>query len=445
MNKFTIEGRLINSDSEVYGQAIIDKDTGLIEEVTEKKGGADITIPDCLIFPGFGDLHIHAREDQSGKWNYKEDFLTTSKAAIHGGVTFALDLTNSFLPLTSEEIYAERKKLAKERGLIDIVLAANIGPGTRPFSFSIPYKIFMSHSVGALFFESKAQLEQTLKNYTGQTINFHCEDSEILAQHASESTHEARRPELAEVKGVEFALEIIKKYSINGKICHVSRRASLEKIIEAKKQGVTVTCEVTPHHLYFDQSMITQTNRTWLQINPALGTVEDRLALIQGLKNGDIDFLASDHAPHTKEEKLNGISGMPGLDTFGLFTTWLMQEHNFSPQDITRVASFNPGQFINPFLNLLSPKNAETNSGQDSGRGFGKIAPGYVGSLTIIDMAHKTLISKENLQTKVKWSAFEGKEFAGSVKYAIIRGRVWDCYRMGFSDEILEFRADSRK
>jgi dihydroorotase len=444
MSNLIVEGKIINHDGESFGQVVINQDTGLIEEVNDKTGGADITIPNCLIFPGFGDLHIHMREDQSGKWNYKEDFVTASQAAIHGGVAFGLDLTNGFLPLTTEEVYLERKKLAAEKSLVDIVLAANIGPGTKPFSFPVPYKIFMGQSTGPLFFESKQQLEQTIKNYQGQTINFHCEDPEILTAHANAPTHEQRRPAEAEIKGIEFALEIIEKYQLSGKICHVSTHAGLEKIVAAKKRGATVTCETTPHHLYFDTSMLNDENHKWLQVNPPIRNADDRQAMIEGLKRGDIDFLASDHAPHTKEEKLAGASGMPHLDTYGAFTTWLMSDQGFTPQDIARICSYNPGNYLGKFLNIETenPEGLErfrTSTGQRpgaggpsdnpsgfSGRGFGRIAPGYVGSLTIIDPTQKTQVLEANLKTKCGWSPFTGRTFAGLVKYAIIRGRVYE-------------------
>jgi dihydroorotase-like cyclic amidohydrolase len=100
-------------------------------------------------------MHVHTREDSSGKWNYKEDFISASKAAAHGGVTFAMDMTNSPTPLTTEELYLERKKLATEKSSIDLVLAAPIGPDSTPFSFPTPYKLFMTHSVGDLFFKNK--------------------------------------------------------------------------------------------------------------------------------------------------------------------------------------------------------------------------------------------------------------------------------------------------
>lgn len=400
----TIEGKIVNFHNEKFGRIEINPDTGLIENVGDATGKADILLGDTdLIFPGFGDLHVHTREDQTGKWNYKEDFESASKAAINGGVTFALDMTNNYLPLTTEEVYLERKKLAKQKTKIDLVLAAPIGPYTKPFSFPTPYKLFMSHSVGDLFFKTKKEIEAAVERYTGQNISFHCEDPEILGKHKNASTNLEQRPPEAEVEGIRFALELIEKYKIQGRICHLTTRKGLELVVEAKAKGVDVYCEVTPHHLYFDKS-------AKMQMNPPLRTEEDRLALIKGLKNGEIDFLASDHAPHSSAERDKGISGVPQLDTYGSFATWLMHEHGFTPKEIVHVCSHNPGKYIRTFV---------------ENEGFGEIKTGNIGSLTIIDTAKKHLIQAKNLATKAAWSPFLGIEFAGSVKYAIIRGRVY--------------------
>ncbi len=115
------------------------------------------------------------------------------------------------------------------------------------------------------------------------------------------------------------------------------------------------------------------------QVNPPIRqTKENCLALIAALKNGDIDYLAADHAPHTIAEKENGASGLPHLDTYGPFAAWLMAEHHFTPQEIARVCSFNPGKFMNNFTPIK----------------YGKIAAGFVGSLTVLDMNRPINISK---------------------------------------------------
>lgn len=399
----TIEGKIVNHDSIKNGRIEISIDSGLIESVKEPTGMADIVLDStCLIFPGFGDMHIHTREDQTGKWNYKEDFESASKAAINGGVTFAMDMTNNFLPLTSEKAYLERKELAEKKSQIDLVLAAPIGPNTKPFSFTVPYKLFMSHSVGDLFFENKKAIDEAVSKYSGQYITFHCEDPEILNEYKHEKNNLLQRPPEAEIKGIEFAIELIEKYGIKGRIAHVTTRAGLELIKAAKARGVMLTAEVTPHHLYFDSNEN-------LQMNPPLRSEADRLALIDGLKNGSIDFLASDHAPHSPEEREKGISGLPHLDTYGSFTTWLIEKHGFTPEQIAQVCSYNPGLYFKSFSNS----------------NYGQIKPGFVASFSIIDLSKKALISKEKLFTKAAWSPFLNQKFAGSVKYAIIRGRVY--------------------
>ncbi|MCL5666417.1 MAG: amidohydrolase family protein [Patescibacteria group bacterium] len=424
----SIEGKIINHDSEIYGRVEINQETGLIKSVGEATGSADIVCgEDCLVFPGFVDLHVHAREDVSGLQNYKEDFLSASEAAINGGVTHICDMPNNPVAPVDEKSYGEKLALA-EKALVDVTLYGGIGPKTKPFSCSAPiyrpsmqpinghittqppYKAFMGPSIGDLFFHSQQELEEAIKRYEGQYVSFHCEDPEILEANKNQPTHEQRRPAEAELKATDFALYLIEKYRLHGKLCHYSVKEGLAKIISAKKAGLDVACEVAPHHLYFDDTMLTEENRKWLQMNPPLRAPEDRLAMIEALRKGDIDFLATDHAPHTAEEKLKGMSGVPHLDTYGAFAAWLLKECNFEPQDIARICSFNPGRFVNSFRTERC----------------GEIKEGFAGSLTILDLSQKWLVKKENLKTKCGWSPFTGRVFPGKVKCAIVRGRVYN-------------------
>lgn len=408
-----VEGKIINYDREFYGQIEISTHTGLIKKVSLATGDADIKIPNSLIFPGFGDVHVHAREDSGGTQVYKEDFHTMSEAAIHGGVVHVAEMPNNPVAPVTDEAYSEKKALA-ETSLIDVTLYGGIGPNTDPLSFDVPYKVFMGPSVGDLFFTSGTQLASALEKYRGRSISFHCEDPEILEKNKTRENFEERRPREAEIRAIEFAISAIARYDLQGKICHCSTKDGVEKIREAKSKGLSLTCEVTPHHLYFDDTMLTPANRVWLQVNPPLREQEDRVALLLALKDGTIDYLASDHAPHTRQEKLEGVSGFPHLDTYGAYATWLMREHDFSPLDIARVCALNPGKFVNPYLD------------QNSGKGFGKIEEGYIGSLTIIDPERPSTIVRKELKTKCGWSAFEGIEFPGRVTHTIIRGKIYE-------------------
>ncbi len=400
----TIEGNFVNAESSFYGRVEIDRKTGLIQTVGEPLGEADLIVEKGFIFPGFVDLHIHAREDASGQQTYKEDFESAAQAAAHGGVVCAADMpNNSTAPITSET-YLVKKDLCKDKA-IDFLLYAGIGPGAKPLSFPVPYKVFMGPSVGYLFFKNFKQLEETIKSYRGCSISFHCENPAMI--------REDERPPQAEISAIEFALKLIQIYNLRGNICHCSTKEGIEKIREAKRRGARVTCEVTPHHLYFDESMLQGSPppllpKKWWRVNPPLRSPKDRKALLKALLDGTIDYLASDHAPHTKEEKEKGLSGMPHLDTYGAFCTWLMAEQNFKPEDIARVCSYNPGLFVNNF----------------SREKCGKIEKGYLASFTILDLETPTIVSAKDLKTKCKWSPFEGIAFPGSVQYTIHRGNI---------------------
>ena len=407
-----IEGMLVNADQTFEGAVEIDPASGLITHVGPRTGRSDLDTGGCLVFPGFGDVHIHAREDTSGEEMHKEDFVSMSAAAIHGGVTHVADMPNNRVPPVDDASYAAKGALTG-RSAVHITLYAGIGPETSPLSRNVPYKAFMGPSVGELFFRSPEELESALAKYRGCNVSFHCEDPLLLEQHRGEALHELRRPAAAEVSATEFAIELIERYWLVGKLCHFTTREGMDRIRTARARGVAVRCEVTPHHLYFDETMLGNDNRLALQMNPPLRGREDRLAMIAALKAGEVDYLATDHAPHTLEEKAQGVSGVPHLDTYGAFTTWLMAEQGFSAQDIARVCAANPGAFVREFL----PPGC--------GLGYGRIAEGYMGSLTVLDPHTPTTVRRGDMRTKCAWSPFEGVTFPGSVRATVVAGRVY--------------------
>jgi dihydroorotase len=406
-----VEGRIANHDGSFDGAVLIDESTGLIENVGPCTGASDLDTAGCLIFPGFGDIHIHAREDASGAQVYKEDFATASAAAVQGGVVQMADMPNNPVAPVDDARYAEKERLT-QKSAVHITLYAGIGPTTQPLTRHVPYKAFMGPSVGDLFFRSQAELEGAIAHYRGRNVSFHCEDPVILEASKGAPTHESRRPAVAEITATEFALYLIEAYELVGKLCHYSTGEGLKLIAAAKARGVRVTAEVTPHHLYFDDAMLTDENRLWLQMNPPLRSPADRLAMIEALRSGLVDCIATDHAPHTIAEKMKGVSGVPLLDTYGAFATWLMVEHGFTAEEIARVCAWNPGRFVKEFL----PSTF--------GEGYGKVAPGYVGSLTIIDMKTPWLVRREQMKTKCAWSPFEGVTFPGRVRYTVLQGKV---------------------
>jgi len=380
---------------------------GIIEEVGDLSLKADYTFSDdCLLFSGMGDIHIHAREDVSGKNCYKEDF-TTALAAMHqGGVIHAGDMPNNPIPPINAESFEAKKKLADEKTCGAIWLYAGIGPETSPLPYPVPYKAYMGPSIGELYFKDLQSLDKAIARYAGQSVSFHCEDPQILEDSKTHKNHNLRRPVEAEVVATKDALMLIEKYKLKGKLCHYSSGHGLELIRQARSRGVSVELEVTPQHLYFDLEHIPENELGLFQMNPPIRHEADRKALFEALKNGEIQYLATDHAPHTMEEKKSGTSGLTGLDTYGAFVTWLIDQ-GIDPKLIATVASENPGAFQGRFYSYLR----------------GKLEVGYEASFTVLNLNKPIKITNERLKTKVGHGPFNGVTFPGQLEALFVAGK----------------------
>jgi len=377
---------------------------------------------DCLLFAGMGDIHIHAREDISRRNIYKEDFSSATLAAINGGLTFVADMPNNPVPPIDHESYFQKLELSSKMS-IPFLMYAGIGPETSPLSLEVPYKAFMGPSIGDLFFKDNEVLENTIKRYQNQWVSFHCEDPIVLDSHKNAQDHFAKRPLKAEILATEFALYLIEKYRLKGKLCHYSSGAGLDQIIAAKKRGVNVTAEITPQHLFFTEAMIKNQYRddeVLFQMNPPIRNEEDRQKLLWALKSGYIDFIATDHAPHSKAEKEKGMSGMPGLDTYALFATWLIIDQQIDPRIVALVTAENPGRFFNHFLNNL---RSHFTPYQKWGAGLGFLAPGYSASFTILNLKKPHLFTNNQMKSKAHWSPFHQHQFQGSLEAVFIAGK----------------------
>jgi dihydroorotase len=403
-------------------------DSGLIENVENfdeglhKKENIDFFYnEDCLIFSGMGDIHIHAREDASLKNIYKEDFHTTCCGAINGGVVHVGDMPNNPIPPIDDESYKEKTRISF-REKIAFLMYGGIGPTTRPLSFSVPYKAYMGPSIGELYFKNNKELSDVLVHYKNQWVSFHCEDPEILEQNKNAKNHFDKRPIVAENMATQLALELIEKNQLTGKLCHYSSGEGLDLILAAKKKGLPVTCEVTPQHLFFSREKLEKDFSQDLikfQMNPPIRGEEDRLRLLEALKNGDIDYLATDHAPHSQEEKEKGMSGLPGLDTYGPFVTWLLIDEKVDPKILAKITAENPGRFFNHFLPTLQEIFPEY---KKWGSGLGFIEEGFSASFSVLNLKKPTTVTFNNIKTKARWSPFLGHTFKGSVEDVFIQG-----------------------
>ena len=457
-----IYGKIANHDEELfYGQITTNPKTGLIESVKKTKFAHDSDIvftENNIIFPGMGDLHVHAREDQTQNQTHKEDYRTAANAALNGGITFMATMPNTPHPLTTDDDLSwHQKKIIELNHPVTILNYAGIGPKTHPLKNTVPYKVYTGPSVGDLFFKNAEELETALSKYKGKNISFHVEDFEILEENKNAPTHSDRRPPRCVTTALEYLLPIIEKYEIKAKLCHWSLgKKSFEMIAAHRKSmeklnlGYNTTIEVSPEHLLFDRKMLEEQPELWpyIQMNPAIQSRQDRLDLIEALRTGFIDYLATDHAPHSLDEKFtqfaefknhypkaktneeiylamlknnhtlcietckkNGTSGATWLDTYALVVSKLLEDYQFTPQEVALVTAYNPGLFINQFLD----KNL-------FGKGFGKIAPGYQATFTILNTKTHTTLRRSDLQTKCNWSPLENTTFPGKLEKVIIKG-----------------------
>jgi len=380
----------------------IDRRSGTIKKINCLRK-PDITYPDtCLIFPGFIDLHVHAREDQSREHLYKEDFRTCSLAAVNGCVSALGEMPNNPLPPVDALSYKQKKKLAR-KSLVPVLLYGAVGPGTRPFSKTIPYKVFMGPSVGPLYYRNDNRLIAALKDYRSCYLSIHAEADAVLKKNKNKTKHYQKRPPQAEIKAVTTALALIKKYPrLHLKFCHVSTPEAAELIYQYKK-NYSLTTEVTPHHLFFN----TRDNKNkLLNVNPPLRSESKRKKLLNLFKKNYFDFLVTDHAPHTLTEKKKGKPGLPLLDTYGLFVTWLLKQ-NTSPQTILNCCCRNPGRFLQKFDKVRR----------------GEIRTGYRADLAVLDLHTPHTFKQKEIKSKCGWSPFQGFTFPGSVKAFYLKGK----------------------
>ena len=242
---------------------------------------------------------------------------------------------NPAAPVDDASYAAKEALLARPNLPVTFTLYAGIGPGTRPLSRHVPYKAYMGPSVGDLFFSQP----RTARRDAGRTIAARRSASTAKTRSCWSSTRGRRRTKRAgrrecELSATRFALAMIEKYGLTGKLCHYSVGEGLPLIRDAKARACRVTAEVTPHHVFFDTAMITDAQSPLDADEPAAAQPgrPGRDARSAARRHGD--YLATDHAPHTLDEKEQGVSGQPHLDTYGPFVTWLLVEQGFTPERI---------------------------------------------------------------------------------------------------------------
>ena len=348
---------------------------------------------DCAgrtVLPAFVDLHCHWR---TPGFEYKEDIATGSAAAAAGGYTFVNLMPNTKPVCSSADIAHSVMAEAERIGLCaanqTVSITQNFDGHTLDHLKTLPEDLkfitedgkgVQSGNVMAKAFAIAAQ--------RGLTIMSHAEDMDI-------SPWDYR---LAENIETVRTLHLSEYYGTRLHMCHVSTKEAVEAIGAAKWKGVPVTCEVTPHHLWFAD--------TDYRVNPPIRKAEDVDALIEAIRLGVVDAIATDHAPHTDEEKAAGAAGMVGLETaFGVCYTKLCREKGLPLARLAELMSTAPAEI----LGLA---------------GHGRVLPGYAADLTLVELDTPYTVDKNALHSKSHNCPYDGAQLFGRVDLTIKGGKV---------------------
>ena len=365
---------------------------GIINEI-----GMDLR-KDCKIIngrgltllPSFIDMHVHFRDPGL---TYKEDIKTGSRAAVSGGYT-TVNLMANTKPVcsTMKEVNYVLEKGEKE-GLVDIHQTVSItknfdGKDTSHID-KLDNKVKVISEDGKDVMNSKVMMEAMMKaKEKDMIVMCHSENHDLTIDDTrlSENMMTWRNITLAQFTKCKTH------------IAHVSTKEAMEYIIDAKSKGINITCEVAPHH-------IALTDDIKYRVNPPLRKEEDREFLVESIKKGLVDCIATDHAPHTKEDKLNGSPGISGIETsFPICYTELVRKNNLSLNMLSKIMSKNPADIM--------------------GINKGEIKIGKEADLVLIDVDKKYKIEADKFISKGKNSPFDEMEVYGEIKCTFKKGNI---------------------
>jgi dihydroorotase len=382
--------RIIDSSQNFKGDVYIK--FGIIQELGANltKNCETIDAEGLVLMPSFIDLHSHFRDPGQ---TYKEDIYSGSLAAVRGGYT-AVNLMANTIPVCSD-MNTVNYVLDKSRtiNLIDIHQTVSITKDMLGQDIThldkLDSEVRMISDDGRGVADSKLMLEAMAKaKEKGLMIITHAESEELTTvdTRLAESTMTWRDITLGKFTGCHLH------------VAHVSTVEAMKAVIEAKKEGTKVTCEVTPHHLAL-------TNEIDYKVNPPLRERADIEYLIEAIKDGFVDAIATDHAPHSLEDKLKGANGISGIETaFSVCFTKLVSGGYITLNKLSELMSRNPARLM--------------------GVNKGEVKIGYEGDFVLVDLDSNYIVEAENFKSKGKNTPFHGMEFKGEILKTIKGGRI---------------------
>ena len=319
------------------------------------------SFPKYVVFPGFVDVHVHLREPG---YFYKETMETGTRACAAGGYTRVMSMPNLIPVPDSLQNLNVQREIIKEKACIHVHPYGSITKGQAGEALSdmedmAPFVAGFSDDGKGVQSDEMMKSAMLEAKRLGKIIVAHCEDNSLLrggyihdGDYAAAHGHRGICSE-SEWKQIERDLKLCKEIGCAYHVCHISTKESVALIRKAKADGVDVTCETAPHYLILDDSCLEEDGR--FKMNPPLRSAEDREALVEGLIDGTIDMIATDHAPHSVEEKGRGLEkslmGIVGIETaFACLYTYLVKPGTVSMERVIDALCYRPRErFDLPF------------------------------------------------------------------------------------------------
>lgn len=399
---------------------------GVIAAVGQNLNAREAEVYDAAgqyVLPGLMDAHVHFRDPGL---THKEDFATGSRAAIHGGITAVLDMPNVVPVTNTRQRLLDRMAAAAERCAVNIRFFALLTEDNlsemegMAEAGAVGFKLFLGTSTGNVACPPDGILLEQFREARrlGLRIAVHAENNGINGYYSKLYQDQGRtdpavlplaRPAFSEIEAVNRAIAFSRETGAGLHICHVSTGGALNLIRRAKAEGVDVTCETAPQYLLLNDSAYT-TKGPIIKAFPTIKSEENRLALWEGIQDGTIDFIATDHAPHTPEEKQGNIwtvtGGVSGVE---VALPLMLTEVNQGAISLERL------------VELLAEHPARVWNWE----GHGAIRPGLPANVTVVDLQRKWTIDEKKLHGKNNVTAFGGTEVQGAAAATVVNGKLY--------------------
>ena len=361
-----------------------------------------------LVLPAGIDIHVHFRDPGL---THKEDFSTGTMSASYGGISCVFDMPNTIPQTTTLRALSDKITAAEKKTYVDFGVYAGIGDNNIKNIEELAkkcngFKVYLGDTTNSLQFNVDNLKEMFDRvSSTNKPVLIHAEDNKCLAGYKLKENnlidHMRSRPAECEETAIKNILRTSRNTNAKIHICHLSSIEGLELL---RKRSKNISCGVTPHHLFFTAQNALKP-QSYYKVNPPIRTSFDREALFDGIKNGLVDILESDHAPHTLEEKDAGFhttpSGLPGVETMFPLFLYMVRKDTLSFQRLISILCEKPAEL------LKVPK--------------GKIEVGRDADFIVVDLKKDCKIKSENLHSKCGWTPFEGWP-AIFPEYVFVRG-----------------------